>query len=268
MKAYKGFDKDMKCRGYQFEEGKTYEEPEADLCKKGFHACEHPLDVFGYYPPAESRYAEVELEYVSDKTDDDTKRVGKRITIGAELNLHEIIEAAVKFVFSKVDWAKAEEKATGYQGAASATGYQGAASATGNRGAASATGDYGAASATGYQGAASATGYQGAASATGYQGAASATGNRGAASATGYQGAASATGDQGAASATGYESVAVALGLEGKAKGIVGGYLVIAEWKNIDNTWHRVDVRSVKVDGEEIKADTWYKLEDGKFHEA
>ena len=276
MKAYKGFDKDLKCRDMQYEVGKTYEEPKADLCKAGFHACEHPLNVFEYYSPAESRFAEVDLGDISDQRENDTKRVGKKITISAELKLPELIDAAIKFVFERVDWKNTKDKATGDHGAASATGNQGAASATGDHGAASATGDRGAASATGDRGAASATGDQGAASATGDRGAASATGDQGAASATGYQGAASATGDRGAASATGYqgaasatgeESCSVALGYEAKAKGAKGCWITLAEWADIDDKWHRIDVRTRKVDGKHIKADTWYQLIEGKFAE-
>ena len=176
--------------------------------------------------------------------------------------------------------------ATGNRGAASATGYQGAASATGNRGAASATGNRGAASATGYQGAASATVNRGAASATGDQGAASATGNRGAASATGdqgaasatgYQGAASATGDQGAASATGYQGaasatgkagVALAAGYECKAMGALGCAICCVERGEWDgNTYPIIAVKAAIVDGETIKPDTWYRLENGEFME-
>ena len=176
--------------------------------------------------------------------------------------------------------------ATGYRGAASATGDQGAASATGDQGAASATGDQGAASATGYQGAASATGDQGAASATGYrgaasatgdQGAASATGDQGAASATGYRGAASATGDQGAASATGYQGaasatgkagVALAAGCECKAMGALGCAICCVERGEWDgNTYPIIAVKAAIVDGETIKPDTWYRLENGEFVE-
>ena len=240
MKAYKGFDKDLKCRDMQYEVGKTYEEPKADLCKAGFHACEHPLNVFEYYSPAESRFAEVDLGDISDQRENDTKRVGKKITISAELKLPELIDAAIKFVFERVDWKNTKDKATGDQSAASATGNQGAASATGDHGAASATGDHGAASATGYQSAASATG---------------------------YQSAASATGDQSAASATGEESCSVALGYEAKAKGAKGCWITLAEWADIDDKWHRIDVRTRKVDGKHIKADTWYQLIEGKFAE-
>ena len=278
MKAYKGFDKDLKCKDFQYEIGKTYEEPTAELCEKGFHACEYPLDVFEYYAPGNmSRYCEVDLDDVSDKkSNKDSKRCGKKIAVKAEIGIAGLVKAAVKYTMEKAipenskhatGWRGAAS-ATGWQGAASATGTQGAASATGWRGAASATGWQGAASATGDQGAASATGTQGAASATGDQGAASATGWRGAASATGTQGAASATGTQGAASATGTESVAAALGINSKAKGALGCWIVIAEWESDEKfNWHRKDVQCFKVDGENIKSDTWYKLKNGELVE-
>jgi len=128
--GFKGFDKDFKCRGKQYEVGKTYEEAEASLCNKGLHFCEHPLDVFGYYEPAGSRFAEVEAENPTDEKDSDTKRVTKKLTVKAELSFKGLIDAAVKFVFDRAT-SENSDRATGYQGAASATGYQGAASATG-----------------------------------------------------------------------------------------------------------------------------------------
>ena len=242
MKMYKGFDKDLKCRDFQYEIGKTYEEPTAELCEKGFHACEYPLDVFGYYAPGDmSRYCEVDLDDVSDKkSNEDSKRCGKKISVKAEIGIAGLVKAAVEYTMEKAI-SENSEHATGWQGAASATGLQGAASATGERGAASATG---------------------------WQGAASATGEQGVASATGLQGAASATGLQGAASATGEESVAAALGISCKAKGALGCWLVLAEWAQDDEyNWHRKDVQCFKVDGENIKPDTWYKLKNGDLVE-
>jgi len=232
MQGFKGFDKDMKCRGFKYEIGKTFvHDGEPKLCHEGFHFCEHPLDVFGYYPPSESVFAEVEGDGKVDKKDGDTdsKVACTKLTAKAAISINGLIQAAVKFVFEKADWSKKESQATGNQGAASATGYQGAASATGNQGAASATGDQGAASATGYQGAASATGYQG------------------------------------AASATGEEAVSSSLGIEGKAMGKKGCWLVLSEWKEKDYSWHRINVKSVRVDGKKIKEDVWYTLKGGKF---
>ena len=99
MKYYKGFNEDLTCRGFQYEIGKEYTEEKADLCNSGFHACEYPLDVFGYYDPANSRFCEVELGEVCEKTDNDTKRCGKKIKIGAELDIKGLIKAA--FTYTK-----------------------------------------------------------------------------------------------------------------------------------------------------------------------
>ena len=190
VKSIKGFDKDLKCRGFQFEVGKTYE-ADGDIiaCKNGFHAIEgHPLEVFAHYSPGANRYAEVVQSGKIARHSEDSKIASAKITIGVEIHLHDLIQRAVKWVFDRAKPEGTGSSATGWQGAASATGEYGAASATGWQGAASATGRQGAASATGDYGAASATGWQGAASATGEQGAASATGKQGAASATGRQG--------------------------------------------------------------------------------
>ena len=275
MKMYKGFDKDLKCRGFQYEIGKTYEEPTAELCEKGFHACEYPLDVFEYYSPGNmSRYCEVDLDEVSGKkSNEDSKRCGKKIAVKSEIDIAELVKAAVNYTMEKAI-PENSEHATGRCGAASATGDYGAASATGRWGAASATGwcdaasatdDYGAASTTGDRSVASATGDRSAASATGWCGAASATGWCGAASATGWCGAALTTGDQSAASATGEESVAAALGTDSKAKGALGCWIVLAELRRDENfNWHRKDVQCFKVDGETVKPNTWYTLKDGR----
>ena len=132
MKAYKGFDKDMKCRGFQFKEGETYEEPEAMLCKKGFHACEAPLDCFAYYAPSDSEYHEVELEDVTSETSTDSKRVGRKIKIGAKLSIRDLVSAQFEFVnehcTNENNAEDGQPASAGAYGAASA-GFRGAASA-------------------------------------------------------------------------------------------------------------------------------------------
>lgn len=141
--AYKGFDKDFRCRGFQFEIGKEYEHCGAvELCESGFHACEYPLDVLKYYPPSTGRYAVVTQSGATAKASNDTKIVAAKLKIEAEISIVTVIECAVKWIF---DHAKPENgsSATGDYGAASATGYSGAASATGDHGAASATGSKG-----------------------------------------------------------------------------------------------------------------------------
>ena len=281
MKTYKGFNKDMTAKnGFQYEEGKEYEEEKAVACERGFHACEYPLDCFSYYNPASSVYHVVDQSGEFSKNSDDSKVASTKIKIGAEISIAGLVKAAIEYTKERT---KPECDATGDCGASSATGDYGASSATGNYGASSATGNYGASSATGYKGASSATGDYGASSATGYYGASSATGYKGASSATGNYGASSATGNCGASSATGYkgsaiagdpESIAVAWGYKGKAKGVIGSYLVLADWEgNESNYWTQEEwslkgAKMVRVDGEKIKADTWYTMVNGEVLEA
>ena len=204
MKCFKGFDKDLKCRDFQYEIGKEYTEEKANICNCGFHACEFPMDVFNYYPPSDSRYCEVELEANNQKSSDDSKRVGKKISVKAEIGIAGIIKAGVEYIKEQVNWE--DDKATN----------------------------------------------------TGDQSAATNTGDRSAATNTGYRS---------AAIVEGKESIALATGIDSKAKGKIGCFIVLAEWKEIDNEYHIVDVKSAKVDGKNIKEDTFYTLKDGKFVE-
>ena len=227
MKVFKGFKQDMTCRGFQFEEGKTYEESKADLCNSGFHACEYPLDVFGYYPPADSVYHEVELDGVCDKRESDSKVCGKKIAIGARLSIHRMVELSVQYIHSKIDQTKKQHVMDGDQSAATNTGDQSAATNTGYRSAATNTGD---------------------------QSAATNTGN---------WSAAANTGNWSAAKVSGKQSVAIATGYQSKACGALGCWLVLAEWQDGEI----VDMQIARVDGEKIKADTWYMLQGGSFVE-
>lgn len=127
IKAYKGFNKDMTCRGFQYEEGKEYETDRADLCSSGFHACEDPIDCLLYYNPVDDAvFHEVELDEVSPQREKDTKICGKKIRIGAKINLGNLIKGGVDFVFSKVDWNTVEKG--DYSKAASSGDYSTAAS--------------------------------------------------------------------------------------------------------------------------------------------
>ena len=276
MKCFKGFDKDLKCRDFQYEIGKEYTEEKADICNCGFHACEFPMDVFSYYHPSDSRYCEVELEENGQKSSNDSKRVGKKISVKAEIGIAGIIKAGVEYIKEQVNWEDDKATNTGDRSAATNTGYQSAATNTGDRSAATNTGGYSAATNTGYRSAATNTGYRSAATNTGYRSAATNTGDYSAATNTGDQSAATNTGNQSAATNTGYqsaaivegkESIALATGIESKAKGKIGCFIVLAEWKEINNEYHLVDVKSAKVDGENIKEDTFYMLKSGKFVE-
>ncbi len=140
MKGYKGFGKDLKCRGFQYEVGKDYEEKDAVCCKKGFHFCENPLDVFGYYPPADSRYCEVEGDGKLDGDYRDTKVAASKIKIKAEIGIPGLIAAGVEYIKSNIDWKNAKESNTGDRSAATNTGYQSAATVEGKESIAMATG--------------------------------------------------------------------------------------------------------------------------------
>jgi hypothetical protein len=208
IRGFKAFDDDWSCRGYRYEVGQTYtHDGPVKACSSGFHFCENPFDLFGYYPPT-SKFAEVEGSGTTDRrSSDGSKTACSELHIKAEIGLHDMISAGVKFILDKVTWTK-EPQATN-------------------------------------------------------------TGHRSAATNTGDQSAATNTGHQSAAAVDGKESIACGLGIENKAKGAKGCWLVLSEWyQDKDCEWHIKDVRSVQVDGETIKADTYYTLRDGRFTEA
>ena len=216
MRTYKGFNKDMTCREFQYEEGKEYEEKEAIACETGFHACEYPLDCFSYYSPNNSVFHEVEQNGELSCNSDDTKVASTKIKINARVSIAGLVKAAIEYTKERT---KSEMDSTGYKGASSATG------------------DYGASSATGNCGASSATGYKG------------------------------------AAEAKDPCSIAVAWGYHGKAKGVKGSFLVLADWEGNEdrywtqNEWILKGAKMVQVDGEKIKEDTWYTMVDGNIIE-
>ena len=225
MKAYKGFDKNLQCRGLQYEIGGTQEVDKVKMCNQGLHACEAPLDVFRYYAPGEgSRYCEVEMDGVSDERGDDSKRVAKKLTVGAEIGTPGLVKAHVEYVKAHTTMEHTDQKAAtaGDSGAATA-GYRGAATA-GDSGAATA-GDSGAATA----------------------------GSRGAATAKGSV-------------SVGKNGCGLVRGNDVTIKGGLGAVLVICE-ENADN-WDIKEWKAFVVDGTDIRADTWYKLVDGKLVEA
>ena len=134
LKTFKGTDLNLQCRGFQFEVGKTYEhDGKVKACSGGFHACEYPLDVFGYYPPGESRYFTVKQGGQIARHADDTKIASGRITFEAEIKLPDFIAAAVKWVIAQTTPAESNH-ADGYQSAASSTGYRSAAMSAGREG--------------------------------------------------------------------------------------------------------------------------------------
>ncbi|EEA7591629.1 hypothetical protein FVW69_05445 [Salmonella enterica] len=247
--TFKGFNKNLKCRDFQFEIGKTFHhDGKVEACGSGFHACECPFDVFSYYPPAESRYAETISFGVIDREEEgDTKIASASITIKSELTLPQFIQRGIEWIWSKIDKSLEQQIMTGYRSAATNTGDWSAATNTGNRSAATNTGDWSAATNTGYQSAATNTGY------------------RSAATNTGDWSAATNTGDWSAAEVSGSQSVAASLGIEGKARASEGGAIVLCYR---DEDGELIHIRASKVGENGIMPDIWYQLnEDGEFVE-
>ena len=239
-KGYKGFKKGLICdptdkNPFQYAENTTFEESDAKICNCGLHFCENPFDVLDYYgfvgnDGTLNEFAEVEA-LDECLTDDNKKFVTKKLHIGARLSIAGLVQAFVNFTFGRVDWKNDAATNTGYRSAATNTGYWSAATNTGN---------------------------QSAATNTGYQSAATNTGYRSAATNTGYRS---------AAAVEGRESFAIATGIEGMAKGSLGCYIAVAEYEETEDGYRLVDFKSHIVDGETIKADTFYMLKNGEFME-
>lgn len=191
IKSYKGMDKDMKCRGFQYEVGGEYETDKAKACEVGFHACEMPLDVFNHYPPAESRFFEVEQDGDISRENGCSKVASTKLKVGAEIGIPGLVKAQIEYVKARTTQEYTEpERAT--------------------------AGEYGAATARG-------------------------------------------------SAAVGENGCALVRGNNVKAKGGLGSILVICE--EFDNSYGIKEWKAVVVDGETIKADTWYTLKDGEFVE-
>lgn len=210
MKAYKGFNRDMTCRGFQFEEGKTYEhDGDVQLCESGFHACEDPMDCLRYYDPCTSVYHEVDLDGVSDERKEDTKVVGKKIRIGARMSVKDIVKASIDYVFASCKDAKDGDYASGEWSCQAASGDGSSQAASGN-------------------------------------------GSRQAASGNGSS-----------QETTGKNCVMMSAGAGGMARGKIGSWIVLTEW-----VYGAPNVVAKRIDGEEIKEDTWYMAKGGKLVES
>ena len=199
IKSYKGFNKDMTCRDFQYKEGGEYEEKRADVCNSGFRACEYPLDCFYYYSPNCSVYHEVEQEgEFSKRNNGDSKIASTKIKIGAQINIAGLVKAAIEYTTERVKKEVDSDESHGVS---------------------------------------------------------------------------SATGDYGVSSATDPESIAVAWGYHGKARGVKGAYLVLADWEGDEehyweqDKWRLKGAEMVRVDGEKIKENIWYTMVNGKVVE-
>ena len=288
--AYKAMDKNMQCRGKQYEVGKTYHEDEADCRNAGMHACENPLDVLHYYPLRDSpRFFEVECGGNVDKSKEDSKLACTELAVKGEVNFAGLVKATVNAVFNRVKgkepFSSGDYSTAGASGYSSTAGASGDCSTAGSSGrcstagtsgdysTAGSSGDYSTAGASGYYSTAGASGDSSTAGtsgccstagASGYSSTAGASGCCSTAGASGYSSTAAATGAYCRAKADGKDNVAVANGAHSKARGILGCYLVLTEY---DDDGNMLWAKMAKVDGAHIKENVWYTLKNGEFAE-
>jgi hypothetical protein len=278
MIAYKAFNKDWTCKGFQYEVGKTYtHEGDAKLCSAGFHVCEAPFDVLNYYP-LDSQFAQVELGEVSDEKQQDTKRVGRAITIKAALSIPALIAAQIEWTFANT---KEENKSSGdYSTAASSgysstaassgdystaasSGYSSTAASSGDSSKAASSGDSSTAASSGDSSTAASSGDYSTAASSGYSSTAASSGDYSTAASSGYSSTAASSGDSSKAASSGDSSTAACdisgfacvAGIGGRVKGNAGSALSLG-YRDADGK-NRIAVGYVGENG--IEADVWYE---------
>ena len=253
--AYKAMDKNMQCRGKQYEVGETYHEDKADCCNAGMHACENPFDVLRYYPLRDSpRFFEVECGGSVDKSEEDSKLACTELTVKSEVNFAGLVKATVNAVFNRVKGK--EPFSIGRYSTAGSSGDYSTAGSSGYSSTAGSSGDYSTAGSSGNYSTAGSSGDYSTAGSSGDYSTAGSSGDYSTAAATGaYCG----------AKADGKDNVAVANGAHSKARGVLGCYLVLTEY---DNDGNMLWAKMAKVDGTHIKENVWYTLKNGEFAEA
>ena len=244
--AYKGFDKNLKCRGFQYEVGKEYEmDGDIKCCERGFHACESPLEVFDHYDMLNSRFAEVEQSGEIDKEEDTTKVCSSRIKVKAELKLADIINLGVEWIKDVTSPAKLK-KETDLNDNCNNSAQIGSSGYYAQIGS---SGDYAQIGSSGYSAKIGSSGYY------------AQIGSSGDYAQIGS------SRDYAKIESTGNHSVVMAAGNNSIAKAKIGSWITLAEWDCINGVWIPICVKTEQVDGERIKADTYYKLVDGEFKE-
>ena len=269
----------MTCRGFQFKEGETYEEQEAKLCEKGFHACENPLDCWGYYNMIDGVFHEVELEGVTGEHNSyDTKVCAKKIKIGARLDMRGIVKASVDFVMESVkgcfdkkvadagDYAKIGS--SGNYAKIGSSGDSAQIGSSGNYAKIGSSGDYAQIGSSGDSAQIGSSGYSAKIGSSGDYAKIGSSGDYAKIGSSGDYAKIGSSGYSAQIDITGERSIGACVGNDGMIKAKKGCWIVQSEWKIVENTYTPVCVKAVQVDGEMIKEDTWYKLKNGELVEA
>ena len=289
--AYKGFDKNLKCRGFQYEVGKEYEmSGRIACCERGFHACESPLEVFDHYDMLNSRFAVVEQSGEIDKEENTTKVCSSRIKVKAELKLADIINLGVEWIKDITSPAKLKKETDlndngnksaqigssgdyaqiGSSGDSAKIGSSGDSAKIGSSGYSAKIGSSGDSAQIGSSGDSAKIGSSGDSAKIGSSGDYAQIGSSGDSAQIGSSGdyaKIGSSGDSAKIESTGNRSVVMAVGNDSIAKAKIGSWITLAEWNCINGVWTPICVKTEKVDGERIKADTFYKLVNGEFKE-
>ena len=253
--AYKGFDKNLKCRDFQYEVGKEYEmDGDIKCCERGFHACESPLEVFDHYDMLNSRFAKVEQSGEIDKEENSTKVCSSRIKVKAELKLADIINLGVEWIKDVTSPAKLKKETDlddngGYSAQIGSSGDYAKIGSSGDSAQIGSSGDYAKIGSSGDYAKIGSSGYS------------AQIGSSGDSAQIGS------SGDYAKIESTGNHSVVMAAGDNSIAKAKIGSWITLAEWDCINGVWIPICVKTEQVDGERIKADTFYKLVNGEFKE-
>ena len=273
--SYKAFDKNMQCRGFQYEVGKEYEmDGEIKCCNRGFHACKSPMEVWDYYDMLNSRYAEVEQSGKIDEEGNSTKVCSSHIKIKAELKLADIINIGVKWLKDitsptqvKTDIAKNDNG--GYSAKIGSSGDSAKIGSSGDSAQIGSSGDYAKIGSSGDYAQIGSSGDSAQIGSSGYSAKIGSSGDSAKIGSSGDYAKIGSSGDYAKIDSTGEDSVIMCAGNKSKAKAKVGSWITLAEWKWSDEKNHNVPVcvKTEYVDGENIKADTWYQLRNGKFVE-
>jgi hypothetical protein len=285
--GYKAFDKDMKCNGFQFKEGKTYtHKGEVKLCQAGFHFCENPLDILNYYDLVDGNHYVVECYGVSDEKGDDSKRVAKKIKIGIKLDLPAFIKASIDFVFNSCKDKKdgevnngnsaklassgdnAQLASSGYYVQLASSGDNAKLASSGDNAQLASSGDNAQLASSGDNAKLASSGDNAKLASSGYYAQLASSGDNAKLASSGDNAQLASSGYHAQLTSTGEDAVIAGIGINNIVRGKKGSWITLAEYKQDANyNWKPVCVKSAQIDGKKIKEDTWYKLENAEFVE-
>ena len=272
IKGYKGFNKDMTCKGKQYKENTDYEENGTGICNAGvMHFCKDPWDVLNYYPMVNeegeiSEFAEVEAK--GNVYEKDDKSATTKLHIGAKLGLKGFVKACVDFTVEKTKYSCDTDLLNKDEADSAKIGSSGYSAKIGSSGDSAQIGSSGDSAKIGSSGDSAKIGSSGDSAKIGSSGDSAQIGSSGDYAQIGS------SGDSAQIISEGKNSVVMAAGYDSIAKAKIGSWITLAEWVKTDKKnekgyiiWSPKCVKTEYVDGDRIKEDTFYKLKNGEFVE-